>query len=195
MSWFSAFKLGPLGGELSFPCQVVTIEVPEGNVDLEQRNLRGGMMRSYLRANVPQITMQLAQLSDGLLAVLRGFQQSLAPLNFIYNSSLQVKYQMATSQSTTVVVVPLTSATGVTINGVYLQSDYLQAGTNYYSGGSTFDPVTGTITLATPLPGANTAVWVNYGFTGISCWVRVRATPHLGAYKDYWQATLELTGA
>lgn len=195
MSWHPIFRLGPAGGERDFVCQVLDVNVPENNIEVEQRNLAGANMKAYLRVNVPDVTLSVARLSDALLAILRGFQSSLAPLNFLYNSSLAVKYLMATSASTTSIVIPLTSATGITITGVFLQSDYAQTGTNYFSGGSTFDAATGTLTLATPLPGTNTDVWVNYTFSGLSCWVKVVVKPHAGAYKNFWQATITLTGA
>lgn len=194
MPWNNSFKLGLPGAELDFPCQVLNIDVAEGNIEVMQRTLAGRAKKSYLRTNVPTLTLQLARLTDSLLSVLRGLQQATSPLNFIYNNTLAIKYQTAVSQSTTSVVIPLNSASGVTITGVFLQTDVAQSGTNYYSGGSTYDPTTGTLTLATPLPGANTAVWVNYTFSGINCWAQVRALPHQGLYKDYWQATLTLTG-
>lgn len=195
MAWNSNFKLGLLGGELDFPCQVMDIDPQEDNVELSQRNLSGAALKGYLRQNVPTVTITFAMLSDALLSILRGFQASNAALNFIYNTSMALKYLMATSATTTSVVIPLTSATGVVITGVFLQSDSAQSGTNYYSGGSSFVAATGTITLASALPGANTAVWVNYTYTGISCWAKVSPKPHQGVYKNYWQGTLTLTGA
>lgn len=195
MSWHPFFRLGPSGGERDFVCQVLDIQTDEANVELEQNNLAGATLRSYLRQNKPQITLTLARISDDDLAILRGFKAALAPLNFLYNSSLAVKYLMATAETTTRVVIPLSSASGVTITGVFLQSDYAQSGTNYYSGGSTFDAATGIITLASALPGANTDVWVNYSFTGLSCWAKLTATPHRGVHKNFWQATLVLTGS
>ncbi len=195
MSWNNNFKLGLLGSELDFPCQVSDISVDEGNVQMENRNLAGAMMRSYLRQNVPTISLTLMKVSDELMSILRGLQASLAPLNFIFNTSLVMKYLPGTSATTTSIVIPLTSATGVVITGVFLQSDYTQVGTNYYSGGSSYDSATGTITLASSLPGANTDVFVNYSFTGISAWARVSAKPHRGVSANYWQGTLTLTGA
>lgn len=194
MAWFPVFRLGPVGGELDFVCQVLDATTVEDDILVEQRNLAGANSRGYLRHNVPSVTLTLARLSDGLLAVLRGFKSSLAPLNFIFNSSLAVKYLMGTSATTISIVIPPTSATGIVITGVYLQSDYAQSGTEYFGAGS-FDPTTGTITLANPLPGANTDVWINYTFTGLSCWAKVTsAKPHQGAYSGFWQATLTLTG-
>ncbi len=195
MSWFPIFRLGPAGGEIDFVCQVIDVQVNEDNVEVAERNLSGAMLRAYLRANVPDLTLTLARLQDSDLAILRGLQSSLSALNFIYNKTLAVKYLMATSASTTSVVIPLTSASGVTITGVFLRSDAAQSGANYYSGGSTFDASTGTITLASALPDANTDVWVNYTFSGLSCWAKVQAKPHQGAYSGLWQATLTLTGA
>lgn len=195
MAWFPIFRLGPSGGEVDFICKVIDIDISEGNIETEQRNLVGKNLKSYLRQNVPQITITFSQLTDAALAILRGFQSALSPLNFIYNSSLAVKYLMATSASTTSIVIPPTSATGITITGVFLQSDTAQSGTNYFSGGSTFDSTTGTLTLATPLPGANTDVWINYNFTGLSCWVRVSPKPHQGVYKNFWQGTITLSGS
>lgn len=194
MSWHPIFRLGPAGGERDFVCQVLDVSVNETNVEVEQRNLAGANLKAYLRQNVPDVTLTLARVSDALVAILRGFQSSLAPLNFLFNSSLTVKYLMATSASTTSVVIPPTSATGITITGVFLQSDYAQSGTNYFTSGS-FDATTGTITLGSALPGANTDVWVNYTFSGLSCWAKVTARPHQGAYKNFWQVTLTLTGA
>lgn len=195
MSWHPIFRLGPSGGERDFVCQVLDVNITENNVEVEQRNLAGANLKAYLRQNVPDVSLTLARVSDSLMSILRGFQSSLAPLNFLYNSSMAVKYMMGTSASTTSIVIPPTSATGIVITGVFLQSDYAQSGTNYYSGGSTFDSTTGTLTLATPLPGANTDVWINYTFTGLSCWAKVVARPHQGAYKNFWQVTLTLTGA
>ncbi len=195
MSWANYFKLGLLGYEIDIPVQVTDISVEEGNIQLEERNLSGGLMRSYIRQNVPMVTLSLGMITDSLMSVLRGLQASLAPLNFIFNSSLVLKYLPATSASTTSIVIPPTSATGVVITGVFLQTDYLQTGTNYYSGGSTYDSTTGTITLASTLPGANTDVFVNYSFTGISAWAKVSVKPHRGVSSNYWQGTLTLTGA
>lgn len=194
MTWANFFKLGLLGGELTFDCQVSDIEVSEGNIQLEQRNLSGKLYRSYLSQNTPTISLSLMRVSDELLSILRGFQASLAPLNFIFNSSLAVKYLSATSTTTTTITIPLTSATGVVITGVYLQSDPTQAGTNYLGSG-TFDAATGIISGITALPGANTDVFVNYTFTGISAWAKFTAKPHRGVSANYWQGTLTLTGA
>lgn len=195
MSWYNFFKLGLVGGELTFDCQVTDIDVLEGNIQVEQRNLAGALYRSYLRHNVPTVTLSLMRVSDELMSILRGFQASLAPLNFIFNSSLVMKYLAATSATVNSIVIPPTSATGVVITGVFLQSDPTQSGTNYFSGGSTYDAATGTITLASALPGANTDVFVNYSFTGISAWAKVTAKPHKGVSANYWQGTLTLTGA
>lgn len=195
MSWHPVFRLGPTGGEIDFVCQVVEVQVNEANIEVEQRNLAGANLKSYLRQNVPDVTLNLARVSDSLMSILRGFQSSMSALNFLFNSSLTVKYLMGTSASTTSIVIPPTSATGIVITGVFLQSDYAQSGTNYFSGGSTFSSTTGTLTLATPLPGANTDVWINYTFTGLSCWAKVMARPHQGMYKNFWQVTLTLTGS
>lgn len=194
MSWFPIFRLGLLGGEIDFPCRVSDVTIDEGNVEVTQRNLAGAALKSYLRQNVPTITLTMTFLPDSLVPVLRAFQSSLKVLNFIYNKTMAVKYLMATSASTTSIVIPPMSATGVVITGVFLQTDYTQSGTNYFSGGS-YDSSTGTITLGSALPGANTDVWVNYTFTGISCWAKVALKPHQGVYSGYWQGTLTLTGA
>lgn len=194
MSWYPIFRLGPAGGEIDFPCRVSEVQIEENNVEVIQRNLSGAMLKSYLRQNVPTLTLQLALIPDSLAFVMRGFQSSLKVLNFLYNRTLAVKYLMATSASTLSVVIPPTSATGMTITGVFLQTDYYQTGTNYFTGGS-FASSTGTITLGSALPGANTDVWVNYTFTGLSCWIKVNLRPHHGAYSGYWEGTLTLTGA
>lgn len=196
MSWNAFFKLGLAGQEIDFQCQVADISVVEDNIEVEQRNLQGANLRSYIRTNVPTISITILRLTDDLLAILRGLRQALTPLNFIYNTTLRVKYLMATSLSTTSVVIPPTSASGITIAGVFLQSDTNQTGTNYYSGGSTFDPTTGTITLASALPGANTAVWVNYSFSGLQVTVKIDSVkPHRGPYAGLWQANVTLEGA
>lgn len=195
MSWYSIPRIGPLGGELDLQCKVIDIQVDEGNVEVEGRNLSGAMLKSYIRTNCPTITLTVAMLPDAILAILRGFQSALAPLNFIYNSSLAIKYLAATSSSTSSITIPPTSASGVTITGVFLQSDVYQSGTNYYSGGSTFNATTGVITLASVLPGANTDVWVNYTFSGLTCWAKIQMKPHLGQYVGYWQGTITLTGS
>lgn len=196
MSWYSIPRLGPAGGEIDLNCKVIDIEMPQNNVEMEQRNLLGANMKAYLRQNVPTATLTLALVPDALMSILRGFSAALKTLNFIHNSTLAVKYLMATSATTLSVVIPPSSASGVTITGVFLQSDTTQTGTNYFSGGGSFNATTGTITLGSALPGANTDVWVNYTFTGLSCWARITsAKPHRGQYVGYWQVTLELTGA
>lgn len=199
-NWNPAFKLGPAGGELVFQCQVTDVAVTEGNVELQEKNLLGRSFRSYQSQNVPDVTVKFSRLSDALYAVLRGMQSALNPLNFIYNTALAVKYLFATSSTTTTVVIPPTSASGVVITGVFLASDYAQTGTNYYSGGSTFDPTGGgtgscLITLATALPAAQTDVTINYTFSGVSCYAKVQAKPHRGAYSGYWTGSLTLSGA
>ncbi len=194
MSWHPIARLGLSGQELDIPCKAIDIQVTEGNVQLEQRNLSGAMLRSYIRHNSPTVVLSVAMLPDAIMAILRGLQASLSALNFIFNQTLAVTYLMGTSETTTKVVIPLTSATGVTITGVYLQSDTFQSGTNYYTSGS-FDAATGIITLGSALSGANTDVWVNYTFTGLSCWLKANVKPHQGGYAGYWQGTLELTGA
>lgn len=216
MSWFNIVRLGFPGCELDITSQVIDINVDEMNIQLEQRNLSGAMRRSYLRQNVPTVTLSLARLPDDLMAVIRGFQASLAPLNFIFNSSLAVKFLAATSSAADTIVIPPSSASGIEITGVFLQSDCFETGTNYYTGAgssgygeggygdggfgggggtSSFDPATGIITLGITLPDANTDVYINYTFTGINCWAKVTARPHQGVYKNFWQATLTLTGA
>jgi hypothetical protein len=195
MAWHPIFRLGPAGGELDFVCRVMGITVDEGNIEAEERNLAGATLKSYLRVNVPRINLTVAMLTDAAVAALRGLQSSLSPLNFVYNKSLAAKYLQATSQTTTSIIIPPTPATGIVISGVYLASDYAQSGTNYYSGGSTFDSATGEIVLATPLPDLNTDVTVNYTYNGISCFLRVSLSPHSGYYSGYWQGTLTLTGA
>ncbi len=196
MSWFNVPRLGLSGGEIDLICQVLDVDGTQDNIEVEQRNLSGGLLKSYARQNVPSITLTLALVPDSLLAVLRGFCAALKPLNFLHNSTLALNYLMATSASVSSVVIPPTSASGVTITGVFLQSDSLQSGTNYYSGGSSFDATTGTITLASALPGANTDVWVNYSYTGLSCFAKLTSVkPHRGQFSGFWQVTLELMGA
>ena len=195
MSWYPVFRLGPLNGELDFVCKVQSYSVTEDNIETEDRNLSGATLKSYLRANVPTITLNVAMLPDASAAIIRGMQTSLSALNFIFNKTLAVKYLQATSASTTSIVIPPTSATGIVITGVYAATDYSQSGTNYYSAGSTFDATTGTITVATPLVGTNTDVLVNYTFSGTSCFVKAALSPHTGDYSGYWQGNITLTGA
>ena len=200
MSWKPVFLLGPLGGEIEFPCKANTYDENEGNIELEERNLQGAAYKSYQRVNVPDITVNFSVLPDSFMAILRGLCASLNPLNFIFNTSLAAKFFPATSQSTTSIVIPPMSATGVVITGVYLATDYAQTGTNYYSGGSSFDHTgggtgLGIITLATALAAAQTDVTINYTFTGVSCYAKVSARPHAGAYSGYWQGSLTLSGA
>lgn len=194
MSWYPIFRLGPLGSELDFPCRIVEVNVEENNVELSQRNLSGALLKSYLRQNVPMITLQLALIPDSLVKILRGFQSSLSPLNFILNSSLAVKYLPATSQDQSTIVIPFTSASGIIITGVFNRADVTQMLTNFFPGGS-FNSSTMTITTGTLLPVGNTDVWVNYSFTGLSCWIKVNLKPHKGVYSGYWEGTLTLTGA
>lgn len=194
--WYPVFRLGPVGGELDFVCQVLDVNFDESNVEVEQRNIKGKKLKSYLRQNVPTVTLNLARVSDQLMKILRGFQSATTALNFIFNSTQAVNYLMAVSSSTTKITIAPSSATGITITGVFLQTDFNQSGTNYYPGaGSGFDATTGIITLHTALPGANTAVWVNYTYSGLNCWVKITAKPHQGVYKDFWQTTVTLTGA
>lgn len=200
MSWAPRFKLGPLGGEVEFPCQAKAYTQNEGNVEVEEKNLLGAMLKSFQRVNVPDIAVQFARLPDAYMPFLRGFIASRNPLNFIFNTSLAVKLFAATSKTTTQVTLPPSSATGVAITGVFLASDYAQSGTNYFSGGSTFDPTGGgtglpLITLATALPAAQTDVTVNYTYAGVACYAKLSVKPHRGAYVGYWEGTLTLTGA
>ena len=200
MSWRPNFMLGPLGGEILIPCQVTKLSASEENVELSERNMLGASFKSYQRVNVPEMSLGFARLPDDFMAVLRGLAASLNPLNFIFNTTLAAKFFQATSQSTTSIIIPPMSATGVVITGVYLATDYAQAGTNYYSAGSSFDATgggtgLGLITLATALAAAQTDVIINYTYSGISCYIKVSAEPHLGAYSGYWQGTLTLSGA
>lgn len=68
----------------------------------------------------------------------------------------------ATSLSVNAIQLPSSIAATASVTGVFLQSDPSEVGTNFFSTGSDYDPTTGVISLATPLPNSNTAVLIRY---------------------------------
>lgn len=218
MSWLPRFKLGPLGGEIEFPCQVKAYGVNEGQIELEEKNLLGATFKSYQRLNVPQIALEFARLPDDYMCILRGLCAPLNPLSFIFNKTLEICQLQAISDSASTITLPPFSANGVTITGVFLATDFFQTGTNYFAGGnvgygdggygdgpyggggSSFDPNyngtgLGFIILGTALPADQTAVTINYTFNGLNCFIKVNAKPHRGVYAGLWQGSIALMGS
>jgi len=195
MSWLASFKLGPIGYELPITARIMALGFDFRHVEAMQRNILGGLRRSLLRVNVPIITLQAGAMSMDTMAKLQGLHSSQSVLNFKSNTAFKVLYQLCISTDTLTVILPATSASGITITGVFLKSDVNKSGTNYFTSGS-YDATTRTVTLGTDLPDANAEVWVDYSFTGHSVLVtRYSPAPHQGQYQDLWQAGIELTGA
>lgn len=195
MAWLTTFKLGIPGGELDLIGRVTIPSFDHKHVEQQQRNVAGDLKRTYLKTHVPIIGIQMTSLPMATIKRLLGFYKSLEPLNFISNNAFGVTDQQEISTSTTSVTLTNMCASGVTILGVYLRADTARAGTNYFTSGS-YNATTRVITLGTPLPGANTQVWVDYNFTGYSVWMTaLQPTPHEGHSQDLWRANIQLTGA
>lgn len=195
MTWNPRFKLGQAGNEIGLLMQITAVDFDVKNVEQLVENLLGDKRRTILKANVPLIQIAFSAMPNLTQQQVMGFFQSLAVLNLLCNDSLKVKYQFLTANAAGMVVLPNTSATGITIDGVFLQADVARQGTNYFTGGS-FDPASLTITLGTNLPSANEPVFVDYSFTGHKVMVtEFKVRPHEGQYQDLWRGTIKLEGA
>ena len=195
MAWKTSFALGISGSELSLVGKVLNIVIEEKNIAVDSRNVAGDKRRSILKMLVPTISLDLAALTDAMVARLRGLRASQAVLNFICDGGMNVTDLVLTSTSTIAVTLPNTSCSGITIAGVYLATDTGRSGTNYYTTGS-FNSATGIITLGSALPGANTQVVVDWTFTGRSVLMNTfTPIPHQGQFSNLWSAKVELEGA
>lgn len=195
MAWFQNFLLGIEGSELEILAKILTPNFELKNVEQLIRNISGGLRRDIIKHGVDIVVLQTAAVPESTLARLRGYFQSKAVLNFKMNDALIVTDQLEISSDATHVTLTNTALTGMTISGIFLKSDVARALTNYFSGGS-FNGTTFVATLGSPLPGANTEVWVDYAYTGQSVMLtRLNAVPHEAANKDLWKVTVELTGA
>lgn len=195
MSWLSTFKLGLPGLELDVKGRVASPRFEIVGVENLQRNVAGDLKRTFLKHNVPTISLQLMALPMSVVATLTGLYHSRQVLNFLSNTAFSVDHQLETSSADDTVFLTKTGLTGITIVGVFLQADAANTGTNYFTGGS-YDAASREITLGTPLPSANESVWVSYTYTGHRVFItRLSPTPYRGESQDLWQASLELTGA
>lgn len=195
MAWLTSFRLGPEGYEVQIPMRVVALTMDIKHVETVQKNIKGNSKRTFLKVNVPMIMLQGAAVANDVLSTLQGLYQSQQVLNFRSKTDFAVKNQYLTSRTTTKVDLPNTSASGITITGVFLKTDPNRTGTNYFTAGS-FNSTTGEITLGSALPGANTDVFVDYTFTGHKVLMtRLSPVPHQGQFQDLWQVGVELTGA
>lgn len=195
MSWFPVFKLGPLGLEVGLRMQVAAVMSSMKNVEQIAENILGDKRRTILKMNVPQIAISFTAMPNETFYKIEGFRQSLDVMNLLMSDAFKVRYQFLTAASTTLVILPNTSATGITIDGVFLRSDTNRTGTNYFSGGS-FDPATFKITLGSALPSANEPIFVDYSFTGHKVMVTTfDPQPHDADSKDLWRGKLVLEGA
>lgn len=194
MSWLEVFLLGASGQELGLTMKVQSVTFDEKNVEQTQRNIAGDLKRTFLKVDVPVIAVSFLGASNDVHSRLKGMFQRKQILNLKAHTALGVRDQLERSTSTTKVTLTNTGASGISIVGVFLSSDFNKSGTNYFTSGS-YNSTTREITLGSALPGANTDVIVDYNYTGHNVMVtRLNTMPHAGASKDLWMGTIELTG-
>lgn len=193
MAYLSPFKLGISGSELNLNIIMPSFAFSHTDIIQERRNAQGDYRKAIFKVNVPSFSIGGIKLSISDLNTFLSMKQRNALLNFKYRDDLTIIDEQNTSTDTTHVTLINTAATGITITGVWLLTDPAHAGTNYYSGGSSYNATTRVITLATALAGANTAVLINYSYTGHGVIIKALNPQAMqGQNKLYYQASMEL---
>jgi len=192
MAYLNPFKLGVAGLELDVNFIMPSFAFSHLDIIQEKRNAQGDYRKSIFKVNVPSFSIGGIKLSVSDLNTFLSMKQRNALLNFKYRDDLTIIDEQNTSTDTTHVTLINTAATGITITGVWLLTDPTHAGTNYYTSGS-YAATTRIITLGAALPGANTAVLINYSYTGHGVIIKALNPQAMqGQSKLYYQASMEL---
>ena len=194
MAYISPFKLGILGSEQSITFVKQGLSINHADIIQTNRNLAGDLRKTIFKVNVPAFTLTGLKLSQNDVNLFWGLKQRNALLNFKYRDDLAVIDEQNTSTDIRNITLVNTSATGITILGVWQLSDPTHGGTNYFTGGS-YDPTTRIINCGTYLPGAATDVLINYTYTGNGVIINtLDVTAMQGQIANLYQASMGLQG-
>ena len=193
MPYLANWKLGISGSELDLSFIKQSFSFNHNDIIQEKRNAQGDYRKTIFKVNVPSFSITGVKLSITDLNIFLSLKQRNALLNFKYRDDLAVIDEQNISTDTTHITLINTSATGITITGVWLLTDPTHAGTNYYTGGS-YNTATRIITLGAALPGANTNVLINYAYTGHGVIIQsLNPSAMQGQNSLYHMASMELT--
>jgi hypothetical protein len=194
MAWVT-LKLGKINQEKSLTFQVQSYKVTANDIDRFARNIQGDIRRALFKANTQAISLTGAKLTITDYNTLLSMKSRIENLNFKARNDFVIIDEKNTATAVNKVTLNNTSATGITIAGVWLLSDFNHAGTNYYTGGS-YDANTRVVTLGSNLPSVRSDVLINYNYTGISCVIRSLALGAMqGQSQNYFTADIGLEGA
>jgi len=193
MGYLATWKLGIAGQEKDITFIKPSFSFNHNDVIQEKKNIQGDYRKTIFKVNTPGFSIGGIKLTQTELNLFLSLKQRNALLNFMYRDDLAVVDEQNTSTDTTHIALINTAATGITITGVWLLTDPTHAGTNYYSGGSSYDAVTRILTLATALPAANTNVLINYAYTGHGVIISGMSPVAMqGQQKLYYAVSMEL---
>ena len=194
MAWVT-FKIGKISEEKSLTFQVVTWDISHSDIETSARNLSGDTRKTKFKVNVPSIKLTGAKLTLADYNLLYSMKSRAIILNFQCRNDWAIVDEQNTSTDTTHLTLLNTCATGITITGVWLLTDPTHAGTNYFTGGS-YNATTRVVTLGASLPGATTAVLVNYTYTGHAVTIDSMAIKAMqGMVKDNFFVDMTMAGA
>jgi len=190
--WFQDENMGTSNGSPSqaFTCDVIPVVDDTANIAVKVGTEVWARVSNFIgQANTAKVytfnaTTGVVTFGDGvngkiptngLIIYITYMPDKLMYGKEIYdNTWLEIKSSGTTSnvisvvdellQSDNTTLVTLANPKILSVDGVWLLSDPLHAGTNYYTGGS-FDAYTGLVTLGTPLAEERMAVFVNYTYT------------------------------
>jgi len=194
MGVLANLKLGVAGSEkwITFPVQDISMDMKD--ILAESANVQGDYYKSIFKVNVPTFSITGARLTIDDFNLFAGLKQRKALLNFKWRDDLAVIDEQNISTDTTHVTLYNTSASGITITGVWLLTDPTHAGTNYYTSGS-YNTTTRVVTLGSALPGALTEVLINYAYTGHGVVIKSMSVSAMrGFRKNYLMCSISLEG-
>lgn len=194
MGWVT-FKIGKINEEKSLTFQVVSWDINHADIETSARNLAGDIRKTKFKVNVPSIKLTGAKMTLTDYNMLYSMKSRATVLNFLCRDDWAIVDEENASTDATHLTLLNTCATGITVTGVWLLTDPTHAGTNYFTGGS-YNATTRVVTLGASLPGATTAVLVNYSYTGQAVTIDSMAIKAMqGIIKNYFFVDMTLAGA
>lgn len=198
MAWKRRIQVGRVGEERAIDAPVIAPpDLTAREIEHVHKNLQGDILRSVVKINTPIFALSLAQVTEADVNYLIGLKSRARNLlSLILNDGWTMPDEENTTTDTTHVTLINTSARGITVTGVFLDSDFQHTGTNFFTSGS-FDATTRIVTLGAAVPSANTNVLIAYTFTKHRVFLRsMRYRPMPGAASArFYYVDLEFEGA
>ncbi len=219
MGFATTIKLGVPKNELSITSTSDgpdSIDIVTDNIETFDRNVSGSGFSRVFRRTYPTFTLNMPKVSEALLQKIMSLKRVTNTfLSFIwagdwpwysdYNTldttlTLTLPEDSSTRLAAAILAAGGTSADIITITGVFTTYDSAggQAGTNYYSGGGSYDASTRIITLHSSPGPIGTVVYVNWTYKGalvrIKGAIKASHKPGYVGSTNYYDVTIPLEG-